>query len=301
MANVSHASLTGSNLHEPKGADTAVLGTVYVSNGAGSGTWNSIGTSAFTGMVADFAAPVAPSGWLELDGSVISTSTFSALYGVMAMQTSGTRINGNPTITSIPSTALFKTGYFVFGTGITTGTTILSIDSATQVTLSANSTSGGSSAFAVSPFLLNTGTIKLPDMTTAGRYRRSRTSTTKVGDLQVDLYASHNHTGALTTGFQSADHAHGYSGVTGNENQTHTHGVTAAVQSGFVSDITPGSVIGASNQGLTTGTQNQNHNHNYSGTTGGINASHNHTVTIPSDGGAETRPISMVYLTCIKT
>src|SRR5690242_256636 len=128
MANVTHASLTGSELHEPKGADTAALGTVYVSNGAGSGSWNSVSTSAFTGMIADFAAPVAPTGWLELDGSVISTVTYSGLFAVMSISSSGTRTNGNPSVTSIASTAQFKAGYYIFGTGIAAGTTILSVD-----------------------------------------------------------------------------------------------------------------------------------------------------------------------------
>jgi hypothetical protein len=39
MANVQHSALTGSDLHEPKGASTATSGTTYVSNGSGSGTW----------------------------------------------------------------------------------------------------------------------------------------------------------------------------------------------------------------------------------------------------------------------
>lgn len=36
---VAHKNLTGVNLHEPKGAATAVSGAVYVADGAGSGTW----------------------------------------------------------------------------------------------------------------------------------------------------------------------------------------------------------------------------------------------------------------------
>lgn len=43
-----HASLTGANLHEPKGAATANAGDVYVSNGSGSGTWQA-GTAVSTG------------------------------------------------------------------------------------------------------------------------------------------------------------------------------------------------------------------------------------------------------------
>jgi microcystin-dependent protein len=38
MATV-HRNLTGADLHEPKGADTATSGKVYVSDGAGSGSW----------------------------------------------------------------------------------------------------------------------------------------------------------------------------------------------------------------------------------------------------------------------
>lgn len=39
MANSVHKSLTGADLHEPKGADTALANQVYVSDGAGSGSW----------------------------------------------------------------------------------------------------------------------------------------------------------------------------------------------------------------------------------------------------------------------
>lgn len=39
-----HKNLTGSDLHEPKGADTATSGKVYVSDGAGSGIWTAKGT-----------------------------------------------------------------------------------------------------------------------------------------------------------------------------------------------------------------------------------------------------------------
>jgi hypothetical protein len=34
--------MTGANVHEPKGADTAAVDTVYHSDGAGSGTWKAV-------------------------------------------------------------------------------------------------------------------------------------------------------------------------------------------------------------------------------------------------------------------
>ena len=39
MPNVSHSSLTASNLHEPKGAASASAGMIYVADGAASGAW----------------------------------------------------------------------------------------------------------------------------------------------------------------------------------------------------------------------------------------------------------------------
>lgn len=39
MATIQHSVLSGANIHEPKGADTALLGQKYVADGAGSGDW----------------------------------------------------------------------------------------------------------------------------------------------------------------------------------------------------------------------------------------------------------------------
>lgn len=299
MTNVSHATLTGSQLHEPKGSDSAALGTVYVANGSGSGSWQSVGTSSLTGMVADFLAPVAPTGWLELDGSIISTSTFASLYAVMSIASSGTRSNGSTIITSIPSTSNFKVGWFVFGTGIATNTTIVSIDSSTQITLSASASSTGSGTFAVSPWLLNTGTIKLPDLTTAGRYRRSRTSSTVVGQTLVDSIASHTHT-VSTTGSTDSQGAHTHTVNITDPGHIHTPNPLLAHNTG--QPVTVGS--GNAGQGaISTG--------DTSSATTGITAAtvsagaHTHAVTATgtaaATGSTETRPLSIVVITCIKT
>ena len=47
MADVEHSTLTGNELHEPKGASTALSGQVYVANGAGSGAWKAAGGSVY--------------------------------------------------------------------------------------------------------------------------------------------------------------------------------------------------------------------------------------------------------------
>ena len=55
-------------------------------------------------------------------------------------QTSGDTASGSAVITGIPSTANFKTGWTVSGSGILPGTTIASIDSPTQIQISQNAT-----------------------------------------------------------------------------------------------------------------------------------------------------------------
>lgn len=44
MPTIEHSVLTSTELHEPKGADSASLGMFYVSDGAGSGSWEFIPT-----------------------------------------------------------------------------------------------------------------------------------------------------------------------------------------------------------------------------------------------------------------
>ncbi len=308
MANVSHATLTGSQLHEPKGAEVAPLGTVYVSNGTGSGTWSNVGTSSFTGMIADFTWPVVQDGWLELDGSDINTTTYSALYNVMTIQMSGTRVSGSPIITSLSSTANMRVGYYAFGTGIASGVTILSIDSGTQITLSANASSTGTATVVTSPWLLNTGTVRLPNVSAAGRYRRSRTSTTAVGQLQADQNQAHTHTGSGTTSNANADHSHVFSGNTSGMLSgtvigpfTYNHPAIAIFNGG----INSGSDRGLSDTVLNAGGTplNIDHLHSVNGNTGGMSNTHQHTYsfTSSSNGGTETRPASIVVMTCVKT
>lgn len=45
MADVEHSQLPDELLHEPKGASTAAAGTVYVADGAGSGSFTKLPTT----------------------------------------------------------------------------------------------------------------------------------------------------------------------------------------------------------------------------------------------------------------
>lgn len=76
MTTTIHKNLTGADLHEPKGADTALAGRVYVSNGSGSGVWTDAATvitnTAFTtGDLKPTHKTAADSGWiLWIDGNI---------------------------------------------------------------------------------------------------------------------------------------------------------------------------------------------------------------------------------------
>ena len=90
--------------------------------------------------------------------------------------------------------------------------------------------------------------------------------------LEIANLPSHNHTG--TTGNQSANHTHGFSGTT-SWNSGHNHNSGHGWR--YVA--------------------NGGHNHTFSGTTGGISANHNHSFTTSSVGSAESFSNMPPYLT----
>ena len=55
MANVEHSTLTGSDLHEPKGVAAASANEVYVANGSASGAWTALQYT-LTGVISDVSS-----------------------------------------------------------------------------------------------------------------------------------------------------------------------------------------------------------------------------------------------------
>mgnify|MGYP001044715805 FL=1 len=302
MANIEHSVLTGTEIHEPKGAADALLGQVYVADGNGSGNWSNIGTSSFTGMIADFSWPVVQEGWLECDGSDINITTYGALFSVMTIQQNGTRALGSQVITSLPSTTPMRVGYYIYGIGIPEDTTISSIDSSSQVTMSTSASSSGTTTVIVSPWRLGNGIIRLPNLSAAGRYRRSRTSTTKVGDLQATTNLAHTHAVTGNTGNDTPGHSHTYSGNTGVESNQHVHTYSGALVSAGYAANGVGTGFGGTGPSFTTA-ERASHTHAYSGTTSLSSQNHTHPIsfTSGSTGDSESRPNSIVVMTCVKT
>jgi len=324
MANVEHNTLTGAALHEPKGIGAASSGTVYVADGLGSGAWSSAtATLGITGMIADFITAAPPTGWLECDGTSVSRATFPALFSAVTIQSNGTRTASSAIITGLANTGNFRIGYTVGGTGIPLGTTILTVDSGTQITMSANASSSGTATVIVSPWAQGDGTttFTLPDTVTFGRYRRSRlnNNVSRVGVSQTDSVTSHTHavsitgTASGTTNTENAVHDHNFSGggTTSGQSADHTHVVNQPA--GGTTTSGGGNPPGGNLSAVASGTTSNDHTHSYSfaGTTLTENAFHAHTfagtvsgsgtASAQAGGGLETRPISLIVLTCVKT
>lgn len=85
MANVEHNILTTTELHEPKGIETAPIGHVYAANGDGGGTWSfggrwgwytyltTLATATEQTIVAPFSCRIL-AGYLVIDAAVTGTS-----------------------------------------------------------------------------------------------------------------------------------------------------------------------------------------------------------------------------------
>lgn len=83
MTDSVHKNLTGADLHEPKGADTALSGQVYVSDGAGSGVWTTasdvIANAAWsTGDVKTTHKITADTGWIMWSDGTIGDGSSGA-------------------------------------------------------------------------------------------------------------------------------------------------------------------------------------------------------------------------------
>jgi hypothetical protein len=114
----------------------------------------------------------------------------------------------------------------------------------------------------------------------------------KTGGSKDAIVVEHTHTG--TTGNQSADHSHTFSGTTSYVGN-HSH---SQVGVNSLSGVSSGS--GAAS-GATTNTGGGGaHDHTYSGTTSGMSTSHNHAFTTGSTGSSGTdanlQPFITVYM-----
>lgn len=97
-----------------------------------------------TGDLKVKTTPSVPEGFLLADGAAVSRTTYADLLAASSIVRTGATTSGSAVVTALSSAADLFPGMPVEGTGIQAGTTVLTVDSATQVTLSANATATGS-------------------------------------------------------------------------------------------------------------------------------------------------------------
>ena len=101
QGDIEHSELPDNLLHEPKGASTAAAGTVYIADGAGSGSFKKLPTTSLNITVPSVAAAAhsAVTGTIDLDGSTLSQSADGILSDIPSLsgvpQTLTTKINEN--------------------------------------------------------------------------------------------------------------------------------------------------------------------------------------------------------------
>jgi microcystin-dependent protein len=259
---------------------TAVLALIKPEVGASRDSWGSktninwdtldtyVSQSAPIGMIADFAGPNAPSGWLIADGRLISRVTYSNLFAVI-----GTYYGAGDGSTTFALPSL--NGRSTVGPG----TVIDQIGTSTAYALGQK----------FGNVYNNITQAYLPAYNLVTDYQGTHSHsgvTTTAGPWSAPTDVNGQHTHGDFTGPISADHTH--SGVT-NFTGEHTHQVLEAGHSG--GNIATGS--GAGNAAVATSTSGGGAaNHQHSFTTGGSSSghyhqiygdgSHAHTATVPA-------------------
>jgi len=258
-----------------------------------------------TGVVNNSAATLARSGNFALtltttnttNVTLPTTGTLATLAGTEAL--TNKTINGsNNTITNVSMTT-GVTGTLAIangGTGVTSLTAlgnlfypVGTIYTSTSATNPGTSLGFGTwTAFGAGRMLIGVGTNG--GQTFAGGATG--------GDFAPALL-SHTHTG--TTGGQSANHTHGYSGTTDGVGD-HSHGLSQLKNNSNILGLNgfyDRSQSGSSSTYTTDGAGA--HSHTYSGTTGTVSADHNHSfTTAASSSGSQTTgnlpPYVAVYM-----
>ena len=116
---VEHSTLTGSDLHEPKGAAAANSGEIYVANGSGGGAWTAHNNKVVLTTRSDNISS-ASSAWVVTPVAGTIAKVYSVISGVIT--------SGDATLTSKIATVSVTNGAItVANSGSAAGT----VDSAT--------------------------------------------------------------------------------------------------------------------------------------------------------------------------
>ncbi len=103
--------------------------------------------------------------WTDAQGNIHrSAPSVPVSYTITAAPVSFTanRTSGSAVLASVSSLTGLQVGQAISGTGVPAATFILSIDSPTQITMSANATSGSATSTTITPVTLSSLVVKIP-------------------------------------------------------------------------------------------------------------------------------------------
>jgi hypothetical protein len=115
-----------------------------------------------SGDIKETSVLVLQTGWYYCDGSNKNRVTDANLFNAITIQQSGTTTNASAVITGLSDTTNggntpISPGMPVSGTGIPSGAVVLSVDSSTQVTLSANAMGSATTTLVFAPYGVGDG------------------------------------------------------------------------------------------------------------------------------------------------
>jgi microcystin-dependent protein len=87
------------------------------------------------GSSIDFMGVDLPVGFLWEDGTAYSRTTYATLFAAITKTLSGNTTLSSAVVTNIPDTSSLRAGFYMSGVGIPTGARILTVDGASQVTM----------------------------------------------------------------------------------------------------------------------------------------------------------------------
>jgi len=100
----------------------------------------------------DWVGVTAPSGYLLLNGQLVSRTTFAALFGCISVQgVAATTSNGSASVV-VPNSALFQIGWFVSGNNVTCNSTVSTIPDGTHITISSTAGASGATTLTIGPY-----------------------------------------------------------------------------------------------------------------------------------------------------
>ena len=104
-----HSTLTGADLHEPKGVASANADEIYIANGAGSGTWTAADNSIYLTLELDDIS-TASSTWLPspCTGTIASIQTI--LHGAISASDATITAEINGTLVTSSSITVAQSG-----------------------------------------------------------------------------------------------------------------------------------------------------------------------------------------------